>query len=315
MKRKILITDKVHPLLIEGLEKLDFTVDYDTSIDMQQLPYIIGNYRGIVINSKIKMHREMIDLGRQLRFIGRLGSGMEIIDQSYAISKGIIPLNSPEGNRNAVAEHAIGMILALYNNLIRANHEVKNFAWNREANRGLEIKGKTIGIIGLGHTGQQFAKKLSSWECNIMAYDKYKSEYDADLDFVENTDLCNIHREADIISFHLPLTDETKHMCNRSFIHNCAKKPIIVNTSRGNVVDTASLIEALGTGHLSGACLDVFENEHVTTFSTFEKEMYSQLYAFQNVIVSPHIAGWTEESLTGIAAVLLKKIQNVVNSK
>jgi D-3-phosphoglycerate dehydrogenase / 2-oxoglutarate reductase len=311
--RRVLITDKVHPLIIDGINALGYEIDYDTSIDMDTLGDIIHLYEGMIINSKIKMHQPMIDKGIQLKFIGRLGSGMEIIDQAYARSKGIIPINSPEGNRNAVAEHAVGMILALYNNMIRANHEVKNFMWNREQNRGLEIKGKTIGIIGLGHTGEQFARKLATWECTILAYDKYRVDYPSDLSFIQHTSIEEIRNRSDIISFHLPLTDETKYMCNTDFLNRCKQKPLIVNTSRGNVVETNALINALQSKSIFGACLDVFENEKVASFSKQERAMYEQLYGFDNVIVSPHIAGWTQESLVGIASVLLEKIKQAVS--
>lgn len=315
MTKQILITDKVHPLLIDGLEQLGFQVNYDTSVDLKALPDYLPDLDGIVINSKIIMDKKMIDLGVNLKFIGRLGSGMEIIDQVYARSKGIIPLNSPEGNRNAVAEHAMGMILAMYNHLIRSNQEVKNFQWYREKNRGLEIKGKTIGIIGLGHTGEQFARKLASWECKVLAYDKYRTEYPTDLGFIQHTDMTTIQNQSDIISFHLPLTSETRYMCDDLFLKNCSKKPLIVNTSRGQVVATSALIAALQSGDILGACLDVFENEKVDTMSAKEMEQYQSLYAFENVIVSPHIAGWTKESLEGIASVLLEKIKKVVHSK
>jgi D-3-phosphoglycerate dehydrogenase / 2-oxoglutarate reductase len=307
--KKVLITDKVHPLLIDGIKELGYQVDYDTSIGMDILPNIIEQYEGLVINSKIKMHKEMIDLGVNLKFIGRLGSGMEIIDREYANSKGIAAINSPEGNRNAVSEHAIGMILALYNNLFKSNHEVKNMIWQREENRGLEIKGKTIGIIGLGHTGEQFARKLETWGCTVLAYDKYRSEYSESLRFIALTDLATIQKHSDIISFHLPLSQETKHLCDATFLKACQKSPLIVNTSRGSVVDTQALISALTNKEVYGACLDVFENEHVATFTEEEKEMYQKLYEFDNVILSPHIAGWTKESLEGIASVLLEKIK------
>jgi D-3-phosphoglycerate dehydrogenase / 2-oxoglutarate reductase len=313
MTKLILITDKVHPLLIDGLIELGYEVNYDTSVDMATLPNYLPHLDGIVINSKITMDATMIDLGSRLKFIGRLGSGMEIIDQVYARSKGIHPLNSPEGNRNAVAEHAMGMILALYNNLIKANQEVKAFQWNREENRGLEIKGKTIGIIGLGHTGEQLARKLSSWECKVLAYDKYRTNYSQDLNFISLTDISTIQKEADIVSFHLPLTAETKHLCNQAFLNSCIKKPLIVNTSRGNVVETSALIASLKDAKIIGACLDVFENEKVDKLNEEEIDMYKSLYVFDNVIVSPHIAGWTKESLEGIASVLLAKIRQVVD--
>ncbi len=311
MQKKVLVTDKVHPLLIEGLQSMGYLVDYDTTIDMTTLPSIVHEYEGMVINSKIRMYKETIDKATKLRFIGRLGSGMEIIDQAYAKSKGIEPINSPEGNRNAVAEHAMGLILALYNNLIISNQEVKNFEWHREENRGLELKGKTIGIIGLGNTGECFARKLSSWELNILSYDKYRSEYDSNLDFIKKVSLEDILNQADIISLHLPLTEETKHLINLEFLQKCKKKVLIVNTSRGEVINTKDLILALEKQIIFGACLDVFENEKVNSYNSDEYHMYKTLFQYKNVIVSPHIAGWTKESLERIASVLLEKIKKI----
>ncbi|MBK8108911.1 MAG: hydroxyacid dehydrogenase [Saprospiraceae bacterium] len=312
MRPKILITDKVHPLLPKGLEDLGFDVQYDTSVEMDVLPAILDQYTGIVINSKIRMTPEMIDRGPSLQFIGRLGSGMEIIDVPYATSKGIACLNSPEGNRDAVAEHAIGMLLAFNNHLLRADEEVKKKEWNREANRGTEIKGKTLGIIGLGNTGSCVAKKMSSWELNIISYDKYRPNSDQELPFVQRVNLEDILNQADIITLHLPLTAETRHLVNRSFFQKCKKSPVLINTSRGEVVNTYDLLEALENNWIKGACLDVFENEKPGYYSRSEEELYCRLFEHKNLIVSPHIAGWTHESLEKIASVLLEKIKNVV---
>jgi D-3-phosphoglycerate dehydrogenase len=311
MTPRILITDKVHPILVDGLaKKLQGIVEYDTSVDNARLDQIIGDYDGIVINSKIIMDRQRIDRGQRLRFIGRLGSGMEIIDVAYARSKGIGVYNSPEGNRNAVAEHAFGMLLCLLNRLIAADSEVRRFHWDREKNRGTELKGKTVGIIGLGHTGSSFAEKMNGWGVRVLAYDKYKESFPAHLPFVEKTDEVAIQRESDIISFHLPLTEETLYIVTSDWISQCRRGCILINTSRGPIVKTSDVLDALHSGQLGGACLDVFENEKPQSYSTEEEEMYQQLFSLPNVVVTPHIAGWTEESLEGIAEVLLDKICN-----
>jgi D-3-phosphoglycerate dehydrogenase / 2-oxoglutarate reductase len=309
--KKVLITDKVHPLLIDGLRELGFTVDYDVSVNLEILPNIIEHYVGLIINSKIIMSKEMIDLGKNLLFIGRLGSGMEIIDKKYAESKRIAVLNSPEGNRNAVAEHAIGMMLTFSNHLIRADKEVRNLQWNREKNRGFELQGQTIGIIGFGHTGERLARKLKNWEMNILVYDKYKENYTDDLSFVTRCNLDDIMDKADIISFHLPLTPETKHFAQDDFFENLKKCPLIVNTSRGNVIKTESLLKALDYKQIRGACLDVFENENPQQYSEKEINIYNQLFEYHNVILSPHVAGWTTQSLEGLAKILLDKIKNL----
>ena len=303
---KVLVADRVHPHLIEGLRKNNYEVDYHPSITHSETLDIISDYFGIVINSKTKANKEFLDKAIQLNFIGRLGSGLEIIDQEYAQEKGVKVYNSPEGNRNAVAEHAVGMILSLFNKLKKADTEVRNLHWDRESNRGLELEGKTIGIIGYGNTGRQLAKKLAGWDMHILTYDKYKSNFGSKEVF--ETDLERILNEADIISFHLPLTPETSGMVNKTFLDRIEKNVFIINTSRGKVIQTQILLDGLASGKIKGACLDVFENEKVETFSPEEKKMYQELYMYDNVILSPHVAGWTEESLFKIADTLVHKI-------
>jgi D-3-phosphoglycerate dehydrogenase / 2-oxoglutarate reductase len=310
MPRKILITDKVHDVLITRLKESGCEVTYDTSVDNKALEEIIHLYDGIIINSKIIMNKSRIDKCINLKFIGRLGSGLEIIDVDHAESKGIKVYNSPEGNRNAVAEHEMGMLLALLNNIVHADSEVRRFSWNREKNRGTEIRGKTIGIIGLGHTGCAFAEKLFNWGVRVISYDKYKTQFPSSVTYVEKTDLQTVMADSDIISLHLPLTDETYKLINDSFLRQCKHGVIISNTSRGQIVDTKALIDHLRSGHVGGACLDVFENEKPETFSDTEKELFSNLYELQNVVLTPHIAGWTHESLELIASVLFEKIKN-----
>ena len=310
MHIKILITDAVHFSLIERLEKNNYIVDYNPSMSMTDVRQILKDYNGIIINSKITMDKEAIDRNPHLSFIARLGSGMEIIDIPYARSKNIRVINTPEGNCNAVGEHAMGMLLNLANNLCRSNQEVKSFDWNREKNRGFELKGKTIGIIGVGHTGTSLAKKLQGWEAEILGFDKYKIGYGNKLPFIKETSLDEIKERADIISFHLPLTEETRYFCDSNFISECQKRIIIMNTSRGVVINTKDLIRHLSSGKVIGACLDVFENEKVATYTPEEREMYRQLFSFDNVIVSPHTAGWTHESLRGIADLVFERIIN-----
>lgn len=311
MTKKILITDKVHNDLILGLEELGYEVEYDESMNNTKLRQVVGSLYGVIINSKMLMDREMIEQGKQLRFIGRLGSGMEIIDQEFARQRHIEVFNTPQGNCNAVAEHALGMLLALANNLIRADKQVKQFQWDREGNRGFELKGKTIGIIGFGHTGSAFAGKLSSWELDVLAYDKYKKRYTENFRFVKEANLREIQEKADIISFHLPLTAETHHLVDANFIAKCKDGVIMVNTSRGKVIKTLDLLSALEVGKIGGACLDVFENEKPNSYALSERSMYSTLFSYENVVVSPHIAGWTKESLQLIARICLDKIKAI----
>ncbi|MCB0660124.1 MAG: hydroxyacid dehydrogenase [Saprospiraceae bacterium] len=307
---RVLITDRVHPLLIEGLEKNGVLVSYDTSIDNASLESCIQEFDGLIINSKIRMDAQKMEKGKKLKFIGRLGSGLEIIDLDAAKYFNIQVFNSPEGNENAVAEHALGMLLSLSNNLCKSNLEVRNFQWNREENRGFELEGKTLGIIGLGHTGGAFARKMSSWRLNVIAYDKYKEHFAEDLRFVEKVDLVTLQQRADFISVHLPLTEETKYFIDRLFINQCKQGFILINTSRGKIVNTLDLISALEQKKVGGACLDVFENEKPMEYTEAEINMYKSLFSHEKVLVSPHIAGWTRESLVKIAKVLLDKILN-----
>jgi D-3-phosphoglycerate dehydrogenase len=308
---KIAVTDKVHPLLINGLEEKGFSVIYDESIGNERLRELLPDLHGVIINSKIRMDETMIDLGDQLKFIGRLGSGMEIIDVAYADSKRIKCINTPDGNCDAVGEHAIGMLLCLANNIIKANQETKTYNWQREENRGFEIMGKTIGIIGVGHTGGALAKKLKGFDMTILGHDKYKSQLDENLAHVQLTTTEEILEKADIISFHLPLSAETKHFANEPFFESCKKGTIIINTSRGNVIETNSLVKYLENGHLGGASLDVFENEKVNTFTEEEKILYQKLADHPKVVMTPHIAGWTKESLERIASLMLERINKV----
>ncbi len=315
MKRgKVLITDGVHPILFEGLKNLGFEHDYNPKISLSEVHQIIHQYEGLVMNSKIIADQSLFDKAEQLFFIARLGSGMEIVDQTYAKLKGIHVINSPEGNRNAVAEHALGMLLSLANNLNRADRELREMHWDREKNRGFELYGKTIGLIGFGHTGSTFAKRLQGMEMNILAYDKYKENYASPFPFVKESSPEEIKKEADIISFHLPLNDETKYYCDSKFISECKQGLIILNTSRGNVVETKAILEALDSGKVGGACMDVFENEKPATFSKEEKEMYERLYSFENTIFSPHVAGWTQESKFKLSKVILEKLEKILAS-
>jgi D-3-phosphoglycerate dehydrogenase / 2-oxoglutarate reductase len=306
--KKVLITDGVHPVLIEGLQAANYECHYEPNISYEEVKTRIADYEGLIINSKILVNADFLDKAFRLEFVARLGSGREVVDIPYAEAKGIKVYFSPEGNSNAVAEQALGMLLALANNLLRADREVRQKIWRREDNRGFELRGKTIGIIGFGHTGSAFARKLSSMEMTILSYDKYKSNYTSDCTYVKECDLTTLQQEADIISFHLPLTPETKHYCDATFLANCKKNVVIMNTSRGNVVKTIDLLAALQQGKIKGACLDVFENEKVMTFNESENSLYEQLYQLENVVLSPHIAGWTHESKYLLAKILLDKI-------
>ena len=313
--KKALITDGVDSLLIEGLENLGYICDYHPKISLDETIGMIEPYEGLIINSKINVDKLFLDTAKHLKFIGRLGSGMEIIDQNYAAKKGVSVFSAPEGNCNAVGEHALGMLLAFANNMLRADRQVRQMNWNREQNRGFELMGKTIGIIGFGHTGSAFARKLSGMGMQVLAYDKYKENYAADFSHVKETDMEEIFKEADILSFHLPLTKEVIHLVDEHYVERCKEGIIFINTSRGKVIRTETLINGLESGKISGACLDVFENEKPATFSKEEKKLFSKLYTFDQVILSPHIAGWTIESKRRLAAILLEKISKLIKNQ
>ena len=233
---------------------------------------------------------------------------MEIIDLNYAEAKGIHVVNSPGGNCNAVGEHALGMLLALANNLVTSDQEVRSMIWEREKNRGWELDGRVVGIIGFGHTGSHFAKKLKGFDVSILAYDKYKINYAEGWDMVKETTLEEVIEGSDIISLHVPLTVDTKHLVSKTFLRQCKKGCVLINTSRGQVVDTLALVEALEHGWLRGACLDVFENEKPNTWSKEEHSLYQRLYDRSNVVLSPHVAGWTVESKKKLSQILVQKI-------
>jgi len=305
----VLITDDCHPLLKEGLEKMGWECDFLPDITPEETRAIIGEYEGLVINSKILVNRDFLDAAKKLRFVARLGSGMEIVDRVYAAERGVNVWSSPEGNRNAVAEQALGMLLSLANNLPRADREVRQNIWRREANRGWELSGKVLGIVGFGHTGSQFARKLAGMEMKVLAHDKYLPKgFAAEMNWVEEAILEEIQAQADIISLHLPLTEETRGFANKLFLNGCKKGFVLINTSRGKRVRLEDLAAGLESGQVGGACLDVFENEKPNTYTEKEKTLYTRLYQFENLVLSPHVAGWTHESKRLLAEILLKKI-------
>ena len=301
---KVLITDFVHPDLRLRLKNAAYDIDYLPDLSYNQFLAIISNYQGFIINSKIKMNAHAISKTKDCVFIGRLGSGLDIIDLPVAKRAGISVFSAPEGNRNAVAEHAVGMLLGLLNNLHAAHSSVKEFRWDREINRGVEIEGKTIGIIGFGNTGKAFAEKWAGWNARVLVYDKYKTDYTSGYAHIEEVDLDYLLEESDVVSLHLQLTDETKQMVDNQFLAKMKTGAILINTSRGGIVNTSSLIKALKSRKLSGACLDVLEQERFDRLTNDQKISYKSLFSMKNVVLSPHIAGWSIQSLQKIANVL-----------
>jgi D-3-phosphoglycerate dehydrogenase / 2-oxoglutarate reductase len=306
---RILFIDSNHPLLHTTLEKAGHTCDLNYDWTKDEIINNISNYDGIVIRSKIKITKEIIDKAPKLKFIARAGAGMENIDVAYAESKGIKCLHAPEGNRDAVAEHALGMLLCLFNNICRADKEVREGKWLREDNRGVELMGKTVGIIGYGNMGSAFAERLRGFGVKVLAYDKYRKNFGTD-EIIEST-LEHILEQADILSLHIPLTEETNYLINDSFINSFKKNIYIINTARGKCLNTSDLVKNIISGKVRGACLDVIEYEMVS----FEKlditslpDAFQYLIKSDKVILSSHIAGWTHESNEKIAKILAEKI-------
>lgn len=308
---KILHIDSNHPLLWEQLEQAGFQNEADFTSSKQEIEAKIENYHGIVIRSRFKIDKAFLDKATNLQFIARVGAGLESIDCDYAIAKGIHLIAAPEGNANAVGEHAIGMLLSLFNNLNKANSEVKSGQWKREANRGHELEGKTIGIIGYGNMGKSFAKKLQGFDVTVLCHDILPNMGDAN---AAQVSLSELQERADVLSLHTPWTPETDKMINTDFINQFKKPFWFINTARGNSVITADLVEALKSGKILGAGLDVLEYEKLSFETLFEGEKpaaFEYLLLAENVLLTPHIAGWTFESHEKLAQTIVDKIKKL----
>ncbi|MFI5220596.1 MAG: NAD(P)-dependent oxidoreductase [Bacteroidia bacterium] len=307
---KILLLDSLHPVFKKIVEENGFELVDGTTWDRKTVTNRVNEFTGLAIRSRFSIDEEIISHSINLKFIARAGSGMENIDVVYARSKNIICINSPEGNRDAVGEHAVGMLLSLLNNLNRSDNQLRNGIWQRTENRGTELSGKTIGIIGFGNTGSAFAIKLSGFDVKILAFDKYITIETEKFPFVLQAGIEKIFEEADILSLHIPLTKETEFMINEGFLNRFKKNIYLVNTSRGKIVQTESLVKLLASGKIKGACLDVFEFEEGSfeNIKTQTTAAWEYLTKSDKVILSPHIAGWTHESNEKIASVLANKI-------
>lgn len=309
MSKKVIFIDSVHPILKERLEKMGFQCDWMIDLKPIEIEEIIGNYEGAVIRSKFKFDAKILEKASQLKWIARSGAGMENIDLIAAKKLNIQCFNSPEGNRDAVAEHCIGLLLSLFNHLSRGDQEVRQGLWLREKNRGIELKGKTVGLIGFGFMGQAFAQRLQGFGVTILAYDKYKTAFGSDS--VKEVTLKELQENSDVISIHLPYTKETHYYVDEQFIANCKKPFYLINTARGKSLKTSALVSGLAAKKVLGACLDVSEFESLS-FENLNKEelpqAFQDLIASDKVILSPHVAGWTVESYEKLSSYLANKI-------
>ena len=307
--KKILIVDDLHENIFPMLFDMGFEVNYQPNINRLEILKIIGNYEGLIIRSKTKVDKDFLSYCEKLEFIGRAGAGLDLIDLPTANQLNIKVFAANEGNSDAVAEHTMGMILMLLNKLNWADVEVRQRIWEREKNRGIELKGMTIGIIGYGNMGIALAQRLMGFDVNVLAYDKVEKKVHEYGFYSLKATLDEIFESSDLISIHVPLTDETRMMVDDNFIQKFKKNIFIVNTSRGEIASLKSILQGLQSGKIRGACLDVLENEKLSKLTLEQEDVYSQLFKMKNVILTPHIAGWTVESYRKINEVLVSKIR------
>jgi D-3-phosphoglycerate dehydrogenase len=313
MLPKFLVTDQVPVGFLDALAGCGFEVVHIPVVSNAELMRSAALYSGIVVNTAIIMDAAMLEAATNLKYVLRPGSGLDNIDLEECRRRGIMVFSSPEANGNAVGEHAAGLLLSLLNHIPRAVNEVRHGQWIRKPNTGDEIAGKTVGIIGYGNTGKAFARILTGFNVRLLVYDKYLSGF-GNTTVIEST-MDDIFREAQIISLHIPLTPETHHLISDDFIHRCSRPFYLINTSRGPITDTSALLRGLGSGKIRGAALDVLENEKPATFTAEESQEFAELTARDNVIITPHIAGWTVQARERIFFVVLEKFRQFMQEK
>ena len=302
----ILIADEMHPSLFAMLDEAGFTYTYQPAIDRPTLLTVLAPFEGLIIRSKTRIDAALFNAAPKLRYIGRAGAGLDLIDMNEATARGVRVFHAGEGNRDAVAEYVVGTLLTLFRNLLRADRQVRRGVWDREGNRGIELMGKTVGLFGYGNNGQATAQRLSGFGCRVLAYDKFCENYGDD--YATETTPDQIMAEAEIISLHVPLNDDSRRWVNDDFVAKMAKPFFLVNASRGEVVSLDAVMNGLQSGKIRGACLDVLENEKLKTLTPAQQTTFDYLRQSDQVILTPHIAGWTHESYVRINEVLVRQL-------
>jgi D-3-phosphoglycerate dehydrogenase len=307
---KILIIDEMHESIIPLLKEINLEVDYMPDIKRQEIITILGNYEGLIVRSKTSIDAELLQQAKKLIFVARAGAGVDNVEVEQLEKRNIRLLNAPEGNRDALAEHAMGMLLSLFNKINLADFEVKSGKWDREGNRGVELMGKTIGLLGYGNMGEAFAKRLSSFGCEIIAFDAEKTGFSKE--YVQEVSLEILKEKSQILSLHIPMNSENKGIVDYEFLNAFKKLEYIINTSRGEVLILKDLLKMLHEHKLKGAALDVLENEKINALSEEESFIFHQLTKLKQVILTPHVAGWSFESYEKINRVLSQKIKSLI---
>ncbi len=307
--KKCLVIDRMHESLFPMLYEIGWETVYQPEISRDEIKKAHQDYTGLIVRSKTKVDRDLLGESPTIKFVARAGAGLDNLDLEYLSEKKIHVLHAAEGNRDAVGEHTVGILLTLIRNIANADQQIRSLTWKREENRGTEIMGKTIGIIGYGNMGHAFAKRLSGFGCKVLAYDTYKTHFSDS--FCEEADMQRIYQEVDILSLHIPLTPETRKMVNQDYLNRFSKNIVIINTSRGEIVVQQDLTRLLDAGKVKGAALDVLENEKLNELSFEELEIVNNLFQRPNVIFTPHIAGWTVESHIKINIALINKIKSL----
>ncbi|RJE72453.1 MULTISPECIES: NAD(P)-dependent oxidoreductase [Reichenbachiella] len=304
--KRILIIDEMHSSISDRLTAIGYASDYLPQITRQEIIEAEDHYVGMIVRSKTAIDAELLSSKPNLKFIARAGAGIDQVDVAYLDANQIQLVNAPEGNRDALGEHVIGMLLSLSNNLRKSDREVRSYVWDREGNRGFELSGKTIGLLGYGYMASAVAEKLSGFGCRVIAHDKYKTNF-GDL-YVEEVTMDDIYSQADVFSIHVPLTADTRMLVDAAYLARFDKNIVFVNAARGEIVNTTDLLAALKSGKVTHAALDVLENEKFAKLSSEQKATYDELFQLDNVLFSPHVGGWTFESYENINRVLVQKI-------